>query len=50
MMPQDVSTCWNSMYDMVKFAIEYHDALNIMMANHDMNLHKFELSKRNGVW
>ena len=42
----DVSTRWNSTYDMVKFAIEYHDALDIMMADHDMNLRKFELSKK----
>ena len=46
MMPRDVSTHWNSMYNMVEFAIEYYDALNIMMADCDMNLHKFELSKK----
>ena len=34
------------MYNMVEFAIEYYDALNIMMADCDMNLHKFELSKK----
>ena len=38
MISWDVSTHWNLMYDMVEFAIEYHDAPDIMMANHDMNL------------
>ena len=42
MMPQDVSTCWNSMYNMVEFAIEYRDSLDIMTADRDMNLRKFE--------
>ena len=46
MMPRDVSTRWNSTYDMVEFAIEYRAALNIMTADRDMNLHKFELSKK----
>ena len=46
MMPRDVSTRWNSTYDMVEFAIEYHAALDIMTADRDMNLRKFELSKK----
>jgi hypothetical protein len=46
MMPRDVSTRWNSTYDMVEFAIEYRAALNIMTADRDMNLRKFELSKK----
>ena len=45
-MPRDVSTQWNSTYDMVEFATEYRAALDIMMADCDMNLHKFELSKK----
>jgi hypothetical protein len=46
MMPQDVSTRWNSTYDMVKFATKYQAALNIMTADRDMNLRQFELSKK----
>ena len=45
-MPCDVSTCWNSTYDMLEFATEYHVALNTMTADHDMKLHQFKLSKR----
>ena len=46
MMQRDVSTCWNSTYDMLEFAAKYHVALDIMTANCDMKLHKFELSKK----
>jgi hypothetical protein len=46
MMPRDVSTRWNSTYDMVEFAIEYRAALDIMTADRDMNLRQFELSKK----
>jgi hypothetical protein len=46
MMPRDVSTRWNSTYDMVEFATEYRAALDIMTADRDMNLRKFELSKK----
>jgi len=45
-MPRDVATRWNSTYDMVEFAIEYRAALDIMTADRDMNLRKFELSKK----
>ena len=46
MMLWDVSTRWNSTYNMVEFAIEYRAALNITTADRDMNLCKFELSKK----
>jgi hypothetical protein len=46
MMPRDVSTRWNSTYDMVEFAIEYQAALDTMTADRGMNLRKFELSKK----
>ena len=45
-MPRDVSTRWNSTYDMIEFATEYRAALDIMTADRDMNLRKFELSKK----
>jgi hypothetical protein len=46
MMPRDVATYWNSTYDMLEFANKYHAALNVLTANRDMNLCKFELSKK----
>ena len=46
MMPRDVSTRWNSTYDMILFATEYHTALDIMTADREMNLRKYELSKK----
>jgi hypothetical protein len=45
MMPRDVTTRWNSTYDMLDFATEYRAALDIMTADRDMNLRQFELSE-----
>ena len=45
-MPRDVSTRWNSTYDMLQFATDYRAALDIMTADHDMNLRKYELSEK----
>ena len=43
MMPRDVSTRWNSTYDMLDFSITYRSALDSMAANRDLSLRKFEL-------
>ena len=45
-MPRDVSTRWNSTYDMLQFATDYRAALDIMTADRDMNLRKYELSEK----
>ena len=45
-MPRDVATRWNSMYDMLEFTINYRAALDLMTGDHNMNLGKFELSKK----
>ena len=47
-MPHDVSTCWNSTYDMLKFALNYRIALNAITGERDMKLPKYEL--KNTEW
>ena len=42
-MPWDVSTRWNSMYDMLKFALDYQIALDDIVGERDMKLWKYEL-------
>jgi hypothetical protein len=42
-MPRDVTTRWNSTYDMLKFAIDYRIALDTITGERDMKLRKFEL-------
>jgi hypothetical protein len=44
-MPRDVTTRWNSTFDMLDFAIEYCGALNIITSDRDMKLRQFELSE-----
>ena len=46
MMPCNVSTCWNSTFDMLHFAINFHPAM--MTAKCNLDLHKYELSPE--VW
>jgi len=43
MVPQDVSTCWNSTYDMLKFTIKYCIAIDMMTAVCDFDLCQYEL-------
>ena len=49
MMPCDVSTRWNSTFDMLDFAITYHSALDATTTNRGLNLHKFELDNEEWV-
>jgi hypothetical protein len=42
-MPRDVSTRWNSTYDMLKFALDYRIALDTITGDRDMNMRKYEL-------
>jgi hypothetical protein len=37
-MPRDVSTRWNSTYDMLKFAYTYREAINKLTDNRSLNL------------
>jgi exoribonuclease II len=48
MIPRDVSTRWNSTFDMLDFAVEHITAINTITADRDMNLRKYELSE--GDW
>ena len=45
MMPHDVATHWNSTFDMLHFAINYHPTLDIITSEQDMKLRQFELSE-----
>jgi len=42
-MPRDVSTRWNSTYDMLEFAIRYRVVIDAMTAVSEYNLRKYEL-------
>jgi hypothetical protein len=48
MMPRDVTTRWNSTFDMLDFAVEHITAINTMTADRDMKLRHYELSE--GDW
>jgi hypothetical protein len=43
-MPHDVMTHWNSTYDMLNFALEYWNAINILMADQQNDLQAYELN------
>jgi hypothetical protein len=43
-MPRDVTTRWNSTYDMLVFALEYRTAIDRMCAEKGNGLRKFEMS------
>ena len=44
--PCDVTMRWNSTYDMLGFALEYHKAINILTADRQNKLRNYELSER----
>jgi len=43
MMPRDVSTRWNSTYDMLQFALDYRVPIDEITSNRELNLRKYEL-------
>ncbi|KAJ7210738.1 hypothetical protein GGX14DRAFT_299674, partial [Mycena pura] len=48
LIPCDVRTRWNSLYDMLVVAIEYKDVINAVTADRELNLRKYDLS--NAEW
>jgi hypothetical protein len=44
--PRDVATRWNSTYDMLRFALEYRKAIDILTADRNNDLRSYELSER----
>ena len=42
-MPRDVSTRWNSTYDMLKFACTYREAIDKITDERAMKLREYEL-------
>jgi hypothetical protein len=45
MMPRDVTTRWNSTYDMLEFAVDYREAIDSITGNLKMKLRQYELSE-----
>ena len=45
MMPRDVTTRWNSTFDMLDFAVEHITAIDAITSDRDMKLRQYELSK-----
>lgn len=43
-MPRDVSTRWNSTYDMLTFALEYRKGLDMMTDQWKLGLGEYELT------
>ena len=44
-MPRDISMQWNLTFDMLNFAVEYQKALDMISADREMDLRKFELTE-----
>jgi hypothetical protein len=45
MMPRDVTTRWNSTFDMLDFAVEHTEAIDNITGDRDMKLRQYELSE-----
>lgn len=45
-MPRDVSTRWNSTFDMIDFAVDYREAIDSITGNRDMNMRKLEMDEK----
>jgi hypothetical protein len=45
MMPRDVSTRWNSTYDMLRFAYKYREAIDRITGEWSLKLRDYEVSE-----
>jgi hypothetical protein len=45
MMPRDVTTRWNSTYDMLEFALAFREALDTITSEKEMKLRKYEMDE-----
>ena len=45
MMPRDVTTRWNSTFDMLDFAVKHITAIDAITSDRDMKLRQYELSE-----
>ena len=45
-MPCNVLTWWNLTYEMLQFAIKYHNALNKITGEKELNLHAYEMDNK----
>ena len=43
-LPRDVSTEWNSMFDMLTFSLQYREAVDDISGNKTANMHQYELN------
>jgi len=43
MIPRDVATCWNYIYEMLNFVYIYRDAFNKLTSNRDLKMRKYEI-------
>jgi hypothetical protein len=44
-MPRDVTTRWNSTYNMLDFALKYREAIDVITGDRDMKLRKYEMDE-----
>lgn len=48
-MPRDVSTRWNSTFDMLDYALVHREAIDKVTQRRDLGLRKFELADEDWV-
>jgi len=49
LMPRDVTTWWNSMFDMLNYALEHQDAVDAVTKWRDLGLRKYKLEDHEWV-
>ena len=44
LMPRDVATRWNSTFDMLQYALEHRQAIDLVTQRRELGLRRFELT------